>query len=208
MNNLTVGIPPEYVAKVLDLINTTWHSHHCRFTIRESHKFTGKLGHLAEGAHWVFHLLTHLYASIAYALTENKILLVDMSPDFRNICLSLITGTFSCSAQDQVKHINFAMKKAAHLVHHTKFRYNINKTMCQEIEFFCEKLLLESNISWETTIAHITPRIPTFTSFGDSCLKGAGGYSVSLGFWCHIPFPEAVKQRTLLHPFCYGNNGY
>jgi hypothetical protein len=71
--------------------------------------------------------------------------------------------------------------------------------MCQEIEFFCKKLLLESNIVWETPIAHIIPRMPTFTSFGDSCLEGAGGYSILLGFWWHIPFPEAVKQRTLLH---------
>jgi hypothetical protein len=63
-NNLTVGILPDYVAEVLDLINTTWHSHRYHFTIREAQKLTGKLGHLAEGNHWVFHLLTHLYASI------------------------------------------------------------------------------------------------------------------------------------------------
>ncbi len=147
----------------------------------------------------MLHLLTHLYASIAYALTENKHLLADMSPDFRIICLSLKTGTFPCSAKDQVKHINFAMKKAAHLVHHAKFKYNINKMMCQEIEFFHEKLLLESNIAWETPITHIIPWMPTFTSFGDSCLEGARGYSILLGFWWHIPFPKAVKQRTLLH---------
>jgi hypothetical protein len=91
------------------------------------------------------------------------------------------------------------MKKAAHLVHHAKFKYNINKTMHNEIEFFCKKLLLESNIVWETPIAHIIPRMPTFTSFGDSCLKGVGGYSILIGFWGHIPFPKAVKQRTLLH---------
>jgi hypothetical protein len=93
-NNLTVGILPDYVAEVLNLINTTWHSHGCCFTVGEAQKLTGKLGHLAEGAHWVFHLLTHLYVSIAYALTENKRLLVDTSPKFCNICLSLKTGTF------------------------------------------------------------------------------------------------------------------
>jgi hypothetical protein len=103
-NNLTVGIPPDYVAEVLDLISTTWHSHRRRFTIREAQKLMGKLGHLVEGAHWVFHLLTHLYASIAYALAENKCLLVDTSPKFHDICLSLKTGTFHCSAKDQVKH--------------------------------------------------------------------------------------------------------
>ncbi len=91
------------------------------------------------------------------------------------------------------------MKKTAYLVHHAKFKYNINKTMRQEIKFFREKLLLESNIAGETPIAHIIPQMPTFTSFGDSCLEGAGGYSILLGFWWHIPFPEAVKQRTLLH---------
>ncbi len=198
-NNLMVGIPPDYVAEVLDLINTTWHSHHRCFTLGEAQKLTGKLGHLAEGAHWVFHLPMHLYASIAYALTKNKRLLADMSPNFHDIYLSLKNGTFPCSAKDQVKHINFAIKKAAHLVHHAKVKYNINKTMHQEIEFFCKKLLLESNISWETPIAHIIPWMPMFTSFGDSCLEGAGGYSILLGFWWHIPYPEAVKQHTLLH---------
>ena len=34
--------------------------------------------------------------------------------------------------------------------------------------------------------------------FGDSCLEGAGGYSIELGFWWHIDFPKEGKQRTLL----------
>ena len=67
--------------------------------------------------------------------------------------------------------------------------------MRQEIEFFREKLLPASNIAWETPIA--IPWMPTFTSFGDSCLEGAGGYCISLGFWWHSPFPEAVILRTL-----------
>jgi hypothetical protein len=198
-NTLTVGIPPDYLAEVLGLLNTTWHSCRHRITIGDAQKLTGKLGHLAEGANWVFHLLTHLYASIAYALSENKHLLVDTSPEFCYISLSLKTGDFPCSAKDQIKHINFAMKKAAHLVHHAKFQYNINKTMRQEIEFFREKLLPESGIKWETPIAHIIPRMPTFTSFGDSCLEGAGGYCITLGFWWHILFPEGGLQRTLKH---------
>jgi len=91
------------------------------------------------------------------------------------------------------------MKTAARLVHHAKFEYNTNRTMLLEIEFFRHKLLPKSNIVWETPIAHIIPWMPTFTSFGNSCLKGAGGYSISLDFWWQIPFPDAVKQRTLLH---------
>jgi hypothetical protein len=144
-------------------------------------------------------MLTHLYASIAYALAENKQLLIDSSPKFRSICLSLKTGNFPCLTKDQVKHINHAIKRVARQVHHAKFEFNINKTMPQEIDFFRVKLLPESNIKWETPIAHIIPRMPRFTSFGDSCLVGAGGYSPLLGYWWHIPFPNKVKQRTLLH---------
>ena len=32
-NHLTVGIPQDYVAEVLDLLNTTWHPHRRRFTV-------------------------------------------------------------------------------------------------------------------------------------------------------------------------------
>ena len=159
-NCLMVGIPAEYVAEVLNLINTTWFSQRRRFTVREAQKLKGKLGHLAEGAHWVFHLLTHLYSSIEYVLAENKRLLADTSPSFREICLSINTGTFACSAKDQVRHIHFAMKTAAHLVRHAKFEYNINRTMCQEIDFFCDKLIPKSIIVWETHIAYIIPWMP------------------------------------------------
>ncbi len=69
------------------------------------------------------------------------------------------------------------------MAHHAKFEFDINKTMCQEIDIFCKKLLPDSDIKWETPIAHIIPRMPKFTSFGDSCLKGAGGYSIPLGYW-------------------------
>jgi hypothetical protein len=71
--------------------------------------------------------------------------------------------------------------------------------MHQEIEFFRKKLLPKSGIHWESLIAHIIPRMQTFITFGDSCLEGAGGYSLSLGFWWYLPFPEEVKLCTLLH---------
>ena len=71
--------------------------------------------------------------------------------------------------------------------------------MRHEIKFFCEQLAPTSELRWEAPIAHIIPRMPTFTTFGDSCLEGAGGYSISLGFWWHLPFPDEIMSRTLLH---------
>ena len=91
------------------------------------------------------------------------------------------------------------MKRAAKLVHHSKYKYHINKTMQQEIKFFRKKLHPSSGILWETPIAHIIPRMPPATAFGDSCLEGAGGYSVSLEFWWHVAFPEKVIQCMLIY---------
>jgi hypothetical protein len=160
---------------------------------------TGKLARLAEGAHWVFHLLSHLYTSIAHALAENKRLLSESSEEFQTIVADIKSGKYNNYGADQAKHMSFALKKAAHLVHHAKFCYNINTTMRAEIEFFREQLHPDSGTLWSMPLALIVPRDPFATAFGDACLHGAGGYSISLGFWWHLEFPEDVKQRTLLH---------
>jgi hypothetical protein len=135
-----------------------------------------------------------LYAFIAYAPSKNKRLLLESSNEFQNIALLLKKGTYLGTPKDKAKHISFAMKQAAKLIHHAKYRNSINKTMHQEIEFFHKKLQPSSSILWETPIAHIIPRMPTATVFGDSCLEGMGEYSISLGFWWHLPFPGKVIQ--------------
>jgi hypothetical protein len=48
------------------------------------------------------------------------------------------------------------MKHAAKLTHHASYKYNINKTMRYEIEFFRNKIKPDSGIEWETHIAHLT----------------------------------------------------
>jgi hypothetical protein len=91
------------------------------------------------------------------------------------------------------------MKRAAKLTHHASYhyQYNINRTMRYKIEFFCDKLKTDSGIKWETPIAHLIPRTPFATTVGDSLLEGAGGFSVTLGFWWHIRFLDEVVWRTL-----------
>jgi hypothetical protein len=82
---LTVSTPMGYVQEVLELLNNTWHVGQKQFIVLEAQKLTGKLGHLAEGATWLFHLLSHLYASIAHAFSKNKHLLLESSCEFREI---------------------------------------------------------------------------------------------------------------------------
>ncbi len=116
-NRMILSVPDDYIQGVCLLINSTWHTHHQRFTVKEAQALTGKLGHLAKGANWVFYLLTHLYASIAYAAFENKRFLEDSSPEFQTLIKSLGSGYFFCNVKDQIRHISFAMKRSAKLVH-------------------------------------------------------------------------------------------
>ncbi len=108
-------------------------------------------------------------------------------------------ATFSAMSRTKSATSLFTIKWSAKLVHQSRCQYIITKSMCLEIEFFRKKLLSNSGFFLESLIAHIIPRMPTFITFGDSCLKGARGYSLSLGFWWHLPFPEEVKLRMLLH---------
>ena len=132
-NKLTVAIPEKYFSELRDLIDMTWHVNCRSFTVQEAQQLTGKLGHLIKGATWVFHLLTHLYASIAKALAGNKLLLSELLREFQDIVESLRTGSFPCSAKDQARHISFALKCSAKMVHHSKHQYIISKDMRREI---------------------------------------------------------------------------
>ncbi len=85
-NRLTIAIPAEYLQEVLDLLNSTSHSNQCCFKVSEAQKLSGKLARLAKGANWVFHLLSLLYLSVAYALSESKRLLTESSADFLQNC--------------------------------------------------------------------------------------------------------------------------
>jgi hypothetical protein len=198
-NQMTVSIPDHYIKTDLSLINSTLHKSCLCFTVKQAQELTGKLGPLSEGTTWVIHLLMHLYASIAHTLAKNKCLLMGSTHEFQRVVHYLRTGTFHCPAKDKDCHISYAFKRTAKMVHLAKKEINISKAMRQQIDFFHKKLCLDSGILWETPNVHFIPRMPTFTSFGDSCLEGAGGYSISLCFWWHLSFPEEIKQCTLHH---------
>ncbi len=112
-NRLTVAIHSKYLQEVLNLLNSTWHpNQHC-FKVSEAQKLTRKLARLVKGANWVFHLLSHLYLSIAYALSENKRLLTESSAEFQDIVLAIQTNAFVTPCKDLVRHTSFAMKRTA-----------------------------------------------------------------------------------------------
>jgi hypothetical protein len=72
-NRMIVSTPDDYIQGVHLLIESTWHTHRQQFTLKEAQELTEKLGHLAEGANWVFHLLTDLYIHCICFFLEQKI---------------------------------------------------------------------------------------------------------------------------------------
>ncbi len=123
----------------------------------EVQKLTGKLACLAKGANCVFHLLSHLNLSIAYALSKNKRLLTESSAEFYNIVLAIHTGAFVTPCKNLARHTPFTMKHAVKLTYHASYQYNINKTMHYKIDFLYDKLKPDSGIEWEMPIAHLIP---------------------------------------------------
>ena len=93
------------VTQTLDIIKA--------HTTGEAQQLTGKFVLLVEGADWVFHMLSHLYTSIAYALAENKAILEESSNEFKQLALKIKAGNFNTTCKDQAKHVSFAIKKMA-----------------------------------------------------------------------------------------------
>ena len=98
----------------MKLLNNNGHADRKQSIVLEAQKLTGKLGHLAKGSTWIFHLLSHLHTSIAHALSENKCLLLESSREFREIVIFLKTGSFNAPCKDQAKYISFAMNNTGH----------------------------------------------------------------------------------------------
>jgi len=195
---LTVAVTVDYRRDVLALIKKTWHSRRRTFTAQQAQELVGKLGRLSSGAHWVYHIMSHMYTSIAYALKKNRLYLEDASEEFRELLENIEKKKYAKS-DNSAKHINFALKQLARSVHHCKVDYLMPPTMQAEIAFFREALEDDSGIEWETPIALIIPRTPTAIQYGDSCLEGAGGYSLKLRYWWHLEFPSQVVLQTLIH---------
>ncbi len=114
---LTVSIPSNYVNEVLLLLNNAWHYGQSQFTVSKAQKLIGKLGHLPQGATWIFHLLSHLYASIAYALSKNKQLLLKSLRDFQDIVNSLKNGTYLGANTDETNKAHLLYNETGSKAH-------------------------------------------------------------------------------------------
>ena len=128
--SMSVRIEVKYQLKVLKLLNEVWHLGRKTFNICQAQKVTDKLARLAEGAYWVYHLMSHMYTSVAFALSQSKDLLLNSSSEYKQLLLNIQTWSFKTAhARDQDKHVRFAMKQAARQVPHSNQVFFINEIM-------------------------------------------------------------------------------
>ena len=199
---MTVGITEQYRIELLNLLNTTWHEKRKAFSVHELEILVGKCARLAEGANWVYHLMTHMYNSTAFALKKNDEFLGQNSRNFiEHIKKIKELRRNSRATREDIAVINFSIKKAAQQVHRCTNEYFIPKTMRREIEFLRFALQPNSGIKWETPIAHMIKRDPTATSASDACLDAGGGYSTDLQFIWYLSWPEWILFRTKKYIF-------
>ena len=196
---LTVGITNEYKHDLHQIIIQDWPISKTHFNVNEMQKLVGKIARLGEGAPWVYKLISHLYVSIARALSKNRDLLENLSNDFKQTMGDINSLRFRKTTKDTAKLINFLLKKASRAVHHSRRTYRIDTNMAEEIDFFRQALHPDSNINFSCPIGHIILRDPLCNMFGDSSLYACGGFCVYLGFWWWLPFPLEIMERTLLH---------
>ena len=108
-NKLTVGINPEYRNQVRELLLESWPISRRIFKVADIQK-VGKMARLGEGAPWIYKIMSHLYTSLAFALKQNKELLLACSPKFREIVGNIERKQFSGSQSEFARELNFALK--------------------------------------------------------------------------------------------------
>jgi hypothetical protein len=114
--------------------------------------------------------MSHIYTLLAFALKQNKVLLLTCSPKSCEIVRNIERKQFSGNQSEFARELNFALKTAAKMINHYKQIYVINETMQAEIDFIRQALREDSGISFEVPIAFIIPRTPSASLFGDSSL--------------------------------------
>lgn len=191
---MTVGVTDEYRAEVLHLLTTRWHKGRDGFTVSEMEQLIGKLGRIGQAYRPIYHLMPHMYGSVAYALRENKFFLTANSRRFREM---LRTLKMDSTTSEDLREINFARSRVAKMTHGADEVYRMPPSLKEEIRIITA-LLMDHSIKLEMAIAHIIPRDGSFYAAADACKRAGGGWSTDLRFWWHYEWPEDIQRRARL----------
>ena len=197
---MTVRITPEYGQEVINLIDLRWIGKNTIFfTVPEIWKLVGKVGQIGQAFQAIYHLMPHLYSSVAYALQDNKSFLVSTNKAFRDLitkakCSQLKSNELT---EQDLKEIWFAVVQSARCQYRCNKRYKMTIPLEWEIKMILH-LLKEEAINLYTPFAHIVPREWIFEIACNSCKEGGGGWSTDPTFWWHLEYKIGVVKRARL----------
>ena len=190
---LAVRTPVEYVAATVVLLSSTWHDSRYVFTVLDVETLTGRLGYIAETAPWLRFMMSHLHTSIARALKANNVHLICTRRDFR--LLLQTAKTVPLNDRDS-RRARFAASKAAKAVHHSRVKHRITIPMRRELALIRTALSSDWISMWRP-LGHFVKRSPSAIGDSDSSLHAAGGYSLDMGYWWYMEWPEEIRRCTL-----------
>jgi hypothetical protein len=176
------------------------HSDRKQLNITESLELLGSFEFAARYTPWLRHLFSNIRAAVnaqLSRLSKNAY----QGPAYS----SLLAQVDTITDPDVRKHyLTFHQRQFAREVFQSTDRISLSREMLRDVA-----LLLEATKHppcWQTPLAHIVPRVPDFTAYGDSCLEGAGGYSLELKFWWHLNWQSDIRSRHSPAPGTIGDD--
>ena len=79
---------------------------------------------------------------------QNAALLMTSLPGFKELSRQRATKQFKGKPSDVAKHVFFAMKKSAQMKNRAKYRYKVNQSMREELDFIREAIDPNSGIEF------------------------------------------------------------
>ena len=165
--------------------------------IREAGKLLGQLNNAAEVSYWARLLFANIRSSIITALRKNQ------TAVNRKYHFSEYIKDLQILEQDDMSILRkkFALSKIAKEIWNSKARCFMLKPLKQKLKLLSD-ILKSKEFKWENPIAHLVPRTPDFTAWGDSSLEAAGGVSTDLKFFWHLLWPEEIKKTLEYFDIC------
>jgi len=189
---LTVTISEDKRKHLLFLLKGTWGPHRRSFTISEAAILLGTLMDVSRTCHWGIFLFIELQQVLHRMLIKNHQRLLRSKP-YRQ----LVDQLCDRSVMSSPSKYRWFSQRLGQALWATKESTFFNHDLRQELDFLTKSFEENQPIKWSSPIALLIPREPSYTSWGDACLEGAGGFSLELRFWWTLDWPDDIRLRTL-----------
>jgi hypothetical protein len=198
-HSLTISLPEKKRLALREAL-VPLHPSRKQTPLQESLELLGSFEFAARYTPWLRHLFAHIRAAVNAQISRlSKAVL--SSQDY----IDMLAHVSSIQDKDLRTHqLHFYQRQFAREAYHSSAKISWSADMLRDVDLL--RAATHHPACWSTPIAHIIPRINDYTAFGDSCLHGAGGYSVKLQFWWHLRWDRKVQSHHENDFACFIHN--